>query len=153
MSAVNHFWENPMINRAPSRDELIEDRVRHIIPQLERAERLGRHEYVKLSPVDATVLAIVLKEKVAELTMKRYATDVEETTLRQAMQPQVFAYGGGGSGGMGMAISGGNAAQNTANYQKALAAQQAAHMKAHQQVLSIMEREKAAPKKRKLFNW
>jgi hypothetical protein len=133
-----------------NRDEIFEDRIRHIIPQLERAERLGRHEYVKLSPADATVLAIVLKEKAAELTMKRYATDVEETTLRQAMQPQVFAYGGGSGG---MAISGGNAAQNTANYQKALAAQQAAHMKAHQQVLSIMEREKAAPKKRKLFNW
>ena len=92
-----------------SRDEIIEQRARHIIPLLEAAERIGRHEYVKLSPVDTTVLVLLLKEKVAELTMKRYSADAEEETLRQSMQPQIFAVGGG------MVIQGGNPAQNTAN--------------------------------------
>ena len=149
------------MNLKMSRDEIIEDRVRHIIPQLERAERLGRHEYVKLSPVDATVLAIVLKEKVAELTMKRYATEKEEAELYAMGQPQVWVGGGGGG-----VIPAGNPAQNTANYQRALAAQQAAHMKAHQQMMQQIEQQQAAiratpmldkllskPKKRKLFNW
>jgi hypothetical protein len=135
------------MKKISTREEIIEDRVRHIIPQIEAAERLGRHEYVKLSPVDATVLAVILKEKVVELTMKRYATDKEETELYMATKPQVFAYGGGSGG---MAISGGNPAQNTANYQKALAAQQAQHMVEHQRALAAQQ---AAPKKRKLFNW
>ena len=132
--------------RPSTRDEIIEDRVRHIIPQLEKAERLGRHEYVKLSPVDTTVLVLLLKEKVAELTMKRYATDAEEIEIHNLTQPKLWASGGVGGGVTSIASPYQQSAQ--------LAAQQAAHMKAHQQALQAMELVKqVAPKKRKLFNW
>lgn len=136
MGAINQAWETPVTMKTFSRDELIEDRVRHIIPQLERAERLGRHEYVKLSPVDATVLAIVLKEKAAELTMKRYATDKEEAELYAVRQPQVF-------------MNAGVQAQQAQN----LAAQQIAHIKAHQAILTQGLSAAEAPKKRKFFNF
>lgn len=126
-----------------TRDEIIEQRARHIIPLIENAERIGRHEFVKLSPVDAAVLVLLLKEKVAELTMKRYATDKEEADLYATRQ----------SSGMFM-----NAHQ-ARNLIAEQAAQQMAHIKAHQAILTqgIAATQvapiKVVPKKRKLFNW
>jgi hypothetical protein len=83
--------------KIPTRNEIIEDKLRHILGRLERMEKVGKKDYLQLDPVEATALAIVLKERVAEYTMKRYATDREheqiEMTRQAQMQPQVIQPG------------------------------------------------------------
>ncbi|MGI9137316.1 MAG: hypothetical protein ACR2JS_09715 [Candidatus Nanopelagicales bacterium] len=94
MSAINHVWENPV--KIQSREEIIEDKLRHVVGRLERMERVGEKDYLQLNPVEATALSIVLKEKIAELTMNRYSTEREQRELAMAHQAQLFAQRGGG---------------------------------------------------------
>ena len=75
----------------PTRDEIIEDKLRHILGRLERMERIGKKDYLQLDPVEATALTIVLKERVAEYTMKRYATDREQEQIEMTRQQRLLA--------------------------------------------------------------
>jgi hypothetical protein len=108
MSAIHHHpWGETVINKVPTRDEIIEDKLRHIISRLERMEKVGKKDYLQLDPVEATALAIVLKDRVADYTIKRYATDREQEQIemtRQAARAQALpaglAVGLSGGGGV-----------------------------------------------------
>ena len=89
MSAVNNIWENPV--KTPSRDEIIEEKLRHIVGRLERMETIGKNDYLKLDPVESTALAIVLKERIAEYTMRRYSTEREQTDMEMVRQQRMMA--------------------------------------------------------------
>lgn len=78
-----------------TRESIIEDKLRHIVGRLERMERVGEKDYLLLNPVEATALSIVLKEKIAELTMNRYSTEREQRELAEMQRAQLFAQRGG----------------------------------------------------------
>jgi hypothetical protein len=90
MSAIHHHpWGETVINKVPTRDEIIEDKLRHIISRLERMEKVGKKDYLQLDPVEATALAIVLKDRVADYTIKRYATDREQEQIEMTRQAKI----------------------------------------------------------------
>ena len=75
--------------KIPTRNEIIEDKLRHILGRLERMEKVGKKDYLQLDPVEATALAIVLKERVAEYTIQRYATDREQEQIEMTRQAKI----------------------------------------------------------------
>lgn len=54
-------------------------------------EKVGKKDYLQLDPVEATALAIVLKERVAEYTIQRYATDREQEQIEMTRQQRLLA--------------------------------------------------------------
>lgn len=90
MGAINQVWEGNV--RVQSREEIIEEKLRHILGKLERMEVLGKDEYLKLNPVEATALSLVLKQHVAEYVMKRYAVAAEEQAMEQIRQVKISTH-------------------------------------------------------------
>lgn len=52
-------------------------------------EKVGKKDYLQLDPVEATALAIVLKDRVADYTIKRYATDREQEQIEMTRQAKI----------------------------------------------------------------
>ena len=51
--------------------EVLEDRLRHVIPKLEHAMALGGKQWVRLTYTELIALQIVAKDSVASLTIQR----------------------------------------------------------------------------------
>ena len=60
-----------------AREKVIEEQLRHILPKLENCQRIGKGYFLRLSVVELTAMQVVLGERVAELTIKRYSTRKE----------------------------------------------------------------------------